>query len=189
MKKIIIPFLIFILFISCQTSNSAVDYDTKYNFSEVKTYDYYIDNIVQSNSIDSTNILQSLDLVLESKGLKRDTQNPDVYIALQVDKQDQSKTSNIVNLGVGGGGRWFGLGTSVGIPITNKVTAYSIQIAFDDAKTENLIWTGKTIETISYGANSQAKSKFFRSSIESLLKGYPPKIKKTKKAMKNNYYN
>ncbi|TWP29874.1 DUF4136 domain-containing protein [Apibacter muscae] len=189
MKKYIIPFLMFILLTSCQTQNGAIDYDTQYNFSKIKTYDYYIDNVVQSNSIDSASIMKNLNYVLETKGLTRNTQNPDVYIALQVSKRDETQVSNVVNLGVGGGGPWFGLGTNIGIPIRNKVTAYFIQVSMDDANTNNLIWTGQTVEDLPYGSKPETKSRFFKSSLESLFKKFPPKVRKTKKQMKKNYYN
>jgi hypothetical protein len=185
MKIFLLFFLTFILLASCQTNNLAIDYDNGYNFSAVKTYNYYTDNDIRLNQIDSASFIRNLDAILQSKGLIKDMENPDVFIALQVYNRDGTQTNSVVNFGIGGGSRWLGLGTSVGIPIKRKVTDYSIQIDFDDAKTKTLIWTGHTAKTQPYNASPESKASFYRSNIQTLLKKYPPQRKPDKKS---NYY-
>ncbi len=186
MKNLVLISLTFVLLTGCQTNNLAVDYDNAYNFTAVKTYNYYLDNRLQLNRIDSANFMGALDQTLQSKGLVRNVSNPDINIAIQVMSQAQDQTSSIVNLGVGGVSGWFGMGTSVGIPIRNKVIGYSIQIDFDDAKTKTLIWTGKTYKSHSYNASSDTKTSFYKSNIQSILKKYPPQAQSKKKS---SYYN
>ncbi|MGM5630207.1 DUF4136 domain-containing protein [Apibacter raozihei] len=189
MKNIALVSLLYLL-ISCQTNNLAVDYDQSFNFNNVKTYNYYNDNNLKVNQIDSANFIRNLDQALYSKGLVKDINNPDILIAVQVYNQAENRTSNIASIGLGGGSRWFGLGTSVGIPIRKKVMNYSFQIDFDDAITKKLIWTGQTVNTISYNATSEAKNSFYTSNIQSLLKKYPPQMNSKKtKSKKSNYYN
>ncbi len=186
MKNLVLVSVIFISLISCQTNNLAVDYDNAYDFTKVKTYNYYTDNRLQLNRIDSANFMRTLDQTLQSKGLVRDMNNPDINIAVLVYSQEQTKTNSVVNLGVGGGSGWFGMGTSVGIPINSKVVGCSIQIDFDDAKTKTLVWTGKTANTYSFNASSESRNTFYKSNIQSILKKYPPQAQSKKKS---NYYN
>lgn len=185
MKNLFVSGLAFILFISCQTNNLAVDYDSNVNFATIKTYNYYTDNTIQLNRIDSLNFMKSLDNSLRAKGLQRTSDNPNVYIAVTVYSREGNDV-NTVNLGIGGGSGWFGVGTNVGIPIKKKIIDYSFQLDMDDARSNQLIWTAKTANTISYSASSASKNTFYKDNIETLVKKYPPQIKKSKK---KNYYN
>jgi opacity protein-like surface antigen len=177
MKNLALLSLSFIVLISCQTSNLAVDYDNTYNFSVVKTYNYYDNNTLQLNQIDSANFIKNLDEVLKSKGLIKEVNNPDIMIAVQVHNQEENRTTSIANIGIGGGSGWLGMGTNIGIPINKKVMNYSFRVDFDDTKTKTLVWTGKTSNIISYNASPESKTNFYNSNIRALMKKYPPQKK------------
>ncbi|WP_295840966.1 DUF4136 domain-containing protein [uncultured Apibacter sp.] len=186
-----LSFIFLIVLVSCATDNLSMDYDSEYNFSKIRTYNYYTDNQIKlNNKIDSTNFMKNLDAVLQSKGLQKDTDNPDVFIALEVNNEIGKQSYNTVNLGIGGGNGWFGLGTNVGIPVKNrKVTDYFFKIDFDDAITKKLVWTAKVIDSKPYNYSTANKASFYNSTVKLLFKKYPPKItKKSKKATKNNHY-
>lgn len=192
MKSQWLLFILLITLVSCQTNNLSVDYDSGYNFSTVKTYNYYADNKVKlNNKIDSTNFMKNLDAVLLSKGLIKDVDNPDVYIAVEVYTQLTHPANSSVNLGIGGGSGWFGLGTNVDIPIKNnsKIVNYSFKIDFDDAKTKNLVWTSKVVDSKPFNTSTASRASFYNSSINLLFKKYPPKKIRKSKPSKTNYYN
>lgn len=192
MKSHWLLFILLITLASCQTNNLSVDYDSGYNFSTVKTYNYYADNKVKlNNKIDSTNFMKNLDAVLLSKGLIKDVDNPDVYVAVEVYTQLTHPANSSVNLGIGGGNGWFGLGTNVDIPIKNnsKIVNYSFKIDFDDAKTKNLVWTSKVVDSKPFNTSTASKASFYNSSINLLFKKYPPKKIRKSKPSKTNYYN
>ncbi|QYN51772.1 MULTISPECIES: DUF4136 domain-containing protein [Apibacter] len=194
MKSHWLLFILLITLVSCQTNNLSVDYDSGYNFSTVKTYNYYADNKVKlNNKIDSTNFMKNLDAVLLSKGLIKDVDNPDVYVAVEVYTQLTHPANSSVNLGIGGGSGWFGLGTNVDIPINNnnnnKIVDYSFKIDFDDAKTKNLVWTSKVVDSKPFNTSTASRASFYNSSINLLFKKYPPKKITKSKPSKTNYYN
>jgi hypothetical protein len=184
-------FLIIIL-VSCQTNNLSIDYDSGYNFSNVKTYNYYADNKIKlNNKIDSANFIKNLDAVLRSKGLIKDVENPDVFVAVEVYNELAQPTNSSVNVGIGGGSGWFGLGTNVDIPIKNtrRIVDYSFKIDFDDAKTKNLVWTSKVVDSKPYNYPSADRASFYNSTINLLFKKYPPKKNRKTNPSKRNYYN
>lgn len=185
MKIIIVLGLSFFLFINCQSIKPTVDYDTNTNFTNIKTYDYYTNNSIQLNQIDSLNFMKNLDNSLITKGLQRTSDNPDIYIAVMVSIAEGNDV-NTVNLGVGGGSGWFGLGTNIGIPIKKRIINYTFQIDMDNAQTNQLIWTSKFSNTVDYNKYSNSKATLFQENINALVKNYPPKITKPKK---KNYYN
>lgn len=192
MKSHWLLFILLITLVSCQTNNLSVDYDSGYNFSTVKTYNYYADNKVKlNNKIDSTNFMKNLDAVLLSKGLIKDVDNPDVYVAVEVYTQLTHPANSSVNLGIGGVSGWFGLGTNVDIPIKNnsKIVNYSFKIDFDDAKTKNLVWTSKVVDSKPFNTSTASRASFYNSSINLLFKKYPPKKIRKSKLSKTNYYN
>lgn len=192
MKSHWLLFILLIILVSCQTNNLSVDYDSGYNFSTVKTYNYYADNKIKlNNKIDSTNFMKNLDAVLLSKGLIKDVDNPDVYVAVEVYTQLTNPANSSVNLGIGGGSGWFGLGTNVDIPIknNNKIVNYSFKIDFDDAKTKNLVWTSKVVDSKPFNTSTASRASFYNSSINLLFKKYPPKKIRKSKPSKTNYYN
>lgn len=185
-------FIFLIMLVSCQTNNLSVDYDSGYNFSKVKKYNYYADNKIKlNNKIDSANFIKNLDAVLRSKGLIKDVDNPDVFVAVEVYNELAQPTNSSVNVGIGGGSGWFGLGTNVDIPIKNnkRIVDYSFKIDFDDAKTKNLVWTSKVIDSKSYNSSPAERTSFYNSSINLLFKKYPPKKTNKIKPSKRNYYN
>lgn len=185
-------FIFLIMLVSCQTNNLSVDYDSGYNFSKVKKYNYYADNKIKlNNKIDSANFIKNLDAVLRSKGLIKDVDNPDVFVAVEVYNEFAQPTNSSVNVGIGGGSGWFGLGTNVDIPIKNnkRIVDYSFKIDFDDAKTKNLVWTSKVIDSKSYNSSPAERTSFYNSSINLLFKKYPPKKTNKIKPSKRNYYN
>ena len=64
-----LSFIFLIVLVSCATDNLSMDYDSEYNFSKIRTYNYYTDNQIKlNNKIDSTNFMKNLDAVLQSKG-------------------------------------------------------------------------------------------------------------------------
>lgn len=185
-------FIFLIMLVSCQTNNLSVDYDSGYNFSKVKKYNYYADNKIKlNNKIDSANFIKNLDAVLCSKGLIKDVDNPDVFVAVEVYNELAQPTNSSVNVGIGGGSGWFGLGTNVDIPIKNnkRIVDYSFKIDFDDAKTKNLVWTSKVVDSKSYNSSPAERASFYNSSINLLFKKYPPKKTNKIKPSKRNYYN
>jgi len=171
---------------SCASNNIAYDYDKSFNFANVKTYDYYADNSLQLNSIDSSNFMRTLDGVLQSKGLTRSS-NPDIYVAVMIKNAAGSKTSS-VGIGIGGGNRWLGLGTGIGIPVSSKVMNYAFQIDMDNAANKQLVWTTRSEKTTSYNASTDNKMSFYKSTLEGMFKNYPVETKNGK-TVKSNYYN
>ncbi|MDR3272905.1 MAG: DUF4136 domain-containing protein [Flavobacteriaceae bacterium] len=157
---------------SCASNNVSYDYDKSFDFNQLKTYSYYTDNLIQLNQIDSVNFMRTLDGVLQSKGLIRKVLDPDVYVSVKVDNAAGSKTSTL-GLGVGGGSGWLGVGTSIGIPISSKVMNYAIQIDIDNAANKQLIWTTRSDKTTSYNASTDAKSGFYKTTLDVMFKNFP----------------
>lgn len=176
--KSLLFILFFILFFTgCGTSSTSYDYDRTQNFSQIKTYNYYNDNILQGiNRIDSSYLFTAINRTLQSKGLTL-SENPDIYIAVNAALTDKIQTTPI-RIGLGGGSGIFGIGTSIGVPINTKYKYCTIQIDIDQTENKNLIWTGNT--SIKFSPNNENKAEYYANGINNLFKKFPPKIKNKK---------
>ncbi len=173
MKKIKYTFLL--LLISCTTSKVVIDYDSKIDLNQFKTYGFYEDAGAGLNELDVKRVINSIDLEMKKLGFKK-TEIPDFYINL-ISRVSENRNNNTIGIGIGGGGRNGGFGISGGIPIGGKKLNEEITVEFVDSKTDKLFWQGILNSTIKEKRNPQERKAYFNQVINKILKEYPLKEK------------
>jgi len=149
------------------TTNSMPGTD----FSKYHTYKWVsIEGASYPNQILDTQIKESIDSQLASKGLtKTGSDKADLYIGYQV-SVDQEKQWNAY--GMGGGPRWGG---GMATAQQSTISIGTLVLDMYDPTTKQLVWTGRATKTLDSGANQQKKQKNLDKAMQKLLKNFPPK--------------
>lgn len=168
-----IKFFFVFLLISCSSSKVITDYDTKINFNDFKTFDFYEDIGKGLNEFDVKRVLSTLNTALKRKGLAQNG-NPDFYINV-IANFTEAQQNNSIGIGIGSGNRNGGFGISGGIPIGAKKLNEEFIIEFVNAKTNEIIWEGVLNSTIKEQRTPEEKESHFIDIITKILAKYPPK--------------
>jgi hypothetical protein len=172
-KKVVInlitPLLLFLMALAgCSGVKSEMDKSA--NLGNFKSYswkdpDVKTDNpLYKSNLIDNS-IKQNIENELANKGMRRDDQNPDIYVLYHSYIQTLQQTSGAVYgyppmtgysstygpMGYGGLGSGYGYGdyNSFTYPTSYANARETFIIDFIDAKTNKVIWRGSTDSEVS----------------------------------------
>jgi len=166
-----------ILLLVCGQTLAAQD--VKYNsmpgtdFSKFHTYKWVeVEGSTHPNQIVDTQIKQSVDSQLASKGLtKAEGDKADLLVGYQT-AVDQEKQRNAYGMG---GTRFGGIGDATATSSTINIG--TIVVDMYDPTTKQLVWTGRAEKTIDPSSNQEKNQKNLDKAIEKLLKNYPPKQK------------
>ncbi|WP_394493984.1 DUF4136 domain-containing protein [Shewanella sp. ENK2] len=130
---------------ACQSTNVQSDYDTKYDFSDLKTF-HFIDTPDQGDPLSAERIRANILSTLTAKGFVEQQENSDFTVSYGFLTKDKPKSSGLsIGLGTGTSGSHggVGVGTSMGIPIgSDSAKIQVIQVDIIDAKENRLIWRG-----------------------------------------------
>lgn len=162
---------ILLLFTSC---GAFVDYDFEKStdFSQYKTYNYYLDMKSGFNQLDENRLLRALDSKLQSMGLEK-SETPSFNIDIQSAEVTLNSNSS-VGVGIGGTGRNVGGGVSVGIPVGGNRVTREISIEFVDDSKNGVFW--QAVTTISnFGNTPEKREESFTKLVEKVFSKYPPK--------------
>lgn len=156
---------------------SAAAQDVKTNsmpgvdFSKFHTYKWVkVPNAKYPNQIVDTQIMNSVDTQLTSKGLtKTTTDDADLFVTYQVSVQQSTQWNAY---GMGGGYRWGG-----GMATAEQTTINTGTLVLDmyDPHTKQLVWSGRATKTLDPGNNQEKMQKNVDKAMAKLLKDFPPK--------------
>jgi|SRR5580704_9009798 hypothetical protein len=140
------------------------------SFANYHTYKWVtVEGASYPNQIVDTQIKNSIDSQLQSKGLvKSTTDKADLYVAYQV-SLNQEKEWNAY--GMGGGLRWGG---GMATAQSSTISIGTLALDMYDPSTKQLVWTGRATKTLDPGANQQKKQKNLDKAMQKLLKNFPP---------------
>jgi hypothetical protein len=140
------------------------------DFSRYHTYKWYsIEGNVHPNQIVDTQIKQSVDSQLTSKGLtKTDSDKADLYVGYQI-AVDQTKQWK--GYGMNGGPGWGGMAAAT----QPTIDVGTLVLDVYDPTTKQLVWTGTATKTMDSSSNQEKNIESLDRVIQRLLKNYPPK--------------
>ena len=168
MKQLLYIITAFII-TACSGPRVVYDYDTKHNFSEYKTYNYYPDLKTGLSQLDTDRLLKATDSVLATKGFtKSDT--PQIYINFKSNKY-QTPSRNGIGIGLGNGPVAIG-GT---IPVGGPDQHIQLTVDFVDVAKDELIWQAEADDVQNSRQTPESRTDFFRIMMGKVLSKYPPK--------------
>ncbi len=175
-------FVVFImsLFIGCATPLVVnYDYDTTYDFSKLKTYDWLPSPPGnQFEDMTEKRFRSAVDTQLQAKNYSQSAESPDFLISLQGVKKTVEKGSAAV-------------GMSIGVPVGQRGSVSvgggrskprvkqegTLNLTFVDRKTNTPVWQGTATAEIQEKTSPEEQQQRINQVIAELLKKFPPKGK------------
>ena len=171
--------LILGLTVGCAPLVVDYDYDTTYDFTKLKTYDW--SPSPPGNAMEDLaekRFKQAVNTQLGTKGYSQATGSPDFLIAMQGVK----KTVNAGSVGVG---------ASVGVPVGGRGSMSvgvgkskqqvkqegTLTLNFIDARTQALIWQGSASAELKEKNSPEEQQAMINQVIAEMLKNFPPQKK------------
>jgi hypothetical protein len=172
--KILFAFILFVSFSACSSLDVSSDYDTTYNFSELKTYKWH-PRKREPKQVKHRAVVKQIDgmieKVLADRGMiKTDNEEVDFLVNYQAAIDGRLKAANYtVTVGYGGYGGWMHGGTGTTITSYDEGT-----LALDilDAEKNMLIY--KSIAKIDMKEMEYDKTEMLDHIINQMLSGFPP---------------
>ena len=153
-----------------------VNFDRGAQFAQYHTYKWApVESAQRLDDLTADQLVGTLNVALEKKGLKRSEDKPDLYIAYQVARGDEKKLSHF-NAGASYGS---GAGATSGTGAATVTTVHTGLLVLDlyDAGTKKLIWRGVVSNAFAADAKPDKKQRQMDQAVEKLLKQYPPQVK------------
>ena len=174
-KRLLILLSLLVIGLGCSTISVSYDYDTKADFTSLKTFDF-MPVPVQSN-INTLNVKRFQDAVrnqLESKGYTQTPDNPDFQIAMHLSKKEKTQVID-----------WGYNYTLHGRPFTGpndgtrRIDVHEYEegtliLDFVDAQSKELSWKGVAKAEILHYTNPEKRKKRINEAVQKILKNFPP---------------
>jgi len=179
MRTIIAPGLIglMILIVGCSSLSVYHDIDTDADFTTYKTYDWKPASAVSSEEDGETKsqnsklaplIESTVDAQLIDKGLRRDTDNPDLLVR---HLGGAANTIDVTGYGYSYGESYSGWqGDSIGL---YPYKEGSLVLDLIDTKTGKLVWRGTAQGTV-VSSTAKQDRKMVVNAIKKMFENYPP---------------
>lgn len=184
MKRIIAmiqnQFLIGIAFFTlfaCQSVKVTTDFDSKTDFSKIKTYAIYrlSDTGPGLSELNRNRILDAINTELQAKGLQENPSNPDVLINVTTIVEEKRQVTATNYYSHGGIYRPYYWGPRYGQTQINvsELREGSLIIDIVDAASRHLIWEGIGNKEIDLPMNNG--DKVIPQAVKAILEKFPPK--------------
>ena len=163
-------FFIFSLLITLVSCGPKVyiDYDTKTDFEEYETYNFYDPSNSGLNELDNERVMDAIENELDSLG-KEPKVIPDFSIEFYAELFVENQPHNV---GVSFGGAFGAVGGSV--PANYEKEMISLTINFADALTDELFWQAVIEEEFDKEMTPEERNQFFKELVKEALSKYPP---------------
>ena len=181
MTKLSRLFLLAALLLSAGCAPLAVnyDYDTTYDFTRLKTYDFAPSQLGgEKEELTAKRIEQAVNGQMQAKGFARTAESPDFLISLEgVKKTVESGSTGVgasIAVPVGSHGAVH-LGGGKSKPRVKQEGTLTLNVA--DARTKALIWQGSASATMQEKTTPEEQQTMINQVIAELLKNFPPQKK------------
>ena len=181
--KNIIFLTVLALFTGCSGIEVSQDYDVAADFTNLKTFDWYLaeqkktGDLRVDNPLLDSRIRKAVDRSLAKKGYQRLSKGtPDFYVEYKyaiLTRIGSERVSTGIGFGFGGSGS-FG---AVGIGTGNEVREYDegmLVIDITDTKNGKLLWRGTGTRRVSRHSDPEKITKEVNESVEKILAQFPP---------------
>jgi Domain of unknown function (DUF4136) len=168
--------LLLMLLWGCGGMKVSYDYDSKIDFSKIKTYDW-LPAEGDASELTVKRIKDSVDRELNLKGLSRTSEQPDCLIGMEV----SGKT-------VYGGST--GVGASVGIPVGGGTVSIgggrtrahekregTLVLSLMDSGSRSLMWKGTVTSVVNPNASPKSQEDLINYAVKDMLSHFPPEGK------------
>lgn len=164
---------------ACSTIEVSKSYDTTYDFSKLKTYDWIpVEN--KKHALVAKQLQNELKNQLAAKGFRHDDAKPDLLIALHGGTEEIVSIRN--NYRGYHYGNWYG-GSRGSLHQGGGIDVYEYEegtliLDIIDAKSKELVFRSITTKEISKNPSMEKRLKNIKNVIMKAIKSFPPDTKK-----------
>ena len=145
------------------------DYDTEYDFSNLKSYAYLpIKSIGTVSELKIRRFVDAINNHLQAQGYTLTTDNPDFLVALHSSTKEKT---NIMDWGYGYGG-WYGGYRDIDV---SQYTEGTVFVDIVDPESRNLVWRGTATAEVDDSASPDKQSERFAELAARIFANFPPK--------------
>ena len=184
MRKLILSLIIVAVASTVTAGMKAhVGYDKDVDFSTLKTFDYFptIETSVMDSAPPVHEMIKLLIIKqLQDGGLKRDKENPDVYVTYHTD-EDQAMRMNVTlyNYSYSTGWWWSPLwGSGMDVSAFSQGT---LVVDIWSPKTETIVWRGAVVAVVPDDPSPAKAQKTIEKALDLMGKQFRKEIKKAQK--------
>jgi hypothetical protein len=161
--------------LACSTLKTSADYDPKTDFSQYKTWAWK-----DTQSIKDTlwvqRIQSALETELSKRGLARNEQNPDLWVAVHARFTEQTQvTTYDTGWGYGYGYRYGGGGMTTSR--VEQIPVGTLIVDLADVKRKELVWRGTGTDTLNPQRSPEERDTALREALAKMFENYPPRSK------------
>jgi len=180
-----VMFLTFLtLFMGCSGIEVSQDYDMAADFSNLKTFTWYLvkqkktGDLRVDNPLLDSRIREAVDRSLSQKGYKRISQGtPNFYVGYKyaiLTRIRSERVSTGFGFGFGGSGSFGGIGIGTGSDV-REYDEGMLVIDITDAKNRKLLWRGTGTRRVSRHSDPERITKEVNENVDKILAQFPPK--------------
>lgn len=158
------------------TPKITYDYDDTVDFNNYTTFILAQKTDLSLKPLDSARFVNALASALKTKGITS-SKKADLIISIKRDEK-KAKSNTQIGVGIGQQSRHVGINIGGAIPIPRNATTQTITIEFTQEASHKLIWQSHIKNTYKNSLTPVEKEQMYYNLFISVLKGYPPLIKK-----------
>jgi len=177
-------FLTFLaLFTGCSGIEVSQDYDVAADFSNLKTFDWYLvkqkktGDLRVDNPLLDSRIRNAVDRSLAQKGFQRISQgSPDFYVGYKYAILRRIRSERVrtgFGFGFGGSGSFGGIGIGTGSDV-REYDEGMLVIDITDTKNRKLLWRGTGTRRVSKHSDPEKTTKEVDQNVDKILAQFPP---------------
>lgn len=172
-----------VLFAGCSGIQVSQDYDVAADFSNLKTFDWYLakqkktGDLRVDNPLLDSRIRKAVDRSLAQKGYQRIFQGtPNFYVGYKyaiLTRIGSERVSTGIGFGFGGSGSFGGIGIGTGSDV-REYDEGMLVIDITDPINRKLLWRGTGTHHVSRHSDPKKITKEVNENVEKILAQFPP---------------
>jgi hypothetical protein len=168
--KNIFAAIFFSLLAAC-ASKVSYDYDSEYNFSQLRTF--AVNAARNNDELMNKRLTASVKDTLTAKNYSANAQNADFKVTHDLSNGiHQAKKKPSVSLGAGTGNWKPKLGVGINMPVGGNKVTHTLKISITDSS-DRLIWQGQDTLKLSEGSGPDEKRSVISSVTSKILSQFP----------------
>jgi hypothetical protein len=169
--RTMLPFVVVAL-AACATATTSSDGDRSADFSRFKTYAWKEVRAKQDPAVEAE-IVSAVDSVLVSRGLRKVSSSPDLWVVEHTRLSSQAQVSTYDSgWGYSAAPGWGGAATTGTV---SQVSVGDLLVDLVDAANQKLVWRGSARQAVDPAASAERRERMIADAVAKMFAGYPPK--------------
>lgn len=157
---------------ACSTISINYDYDKTVNFPSYKYYAWHtIPRTVEMNDLLINRVKNAANRVLQSKGFREVSENPDFFLAIHTSKQQKVE---IIDWGYAYGPYWRRGGYGFGGVDLRQYEEGTLILDVVDANKNELVWRGSATGIVDPYLSPEKRTEKIDAAVTRILDKFPP---------------